>query len=213
MSEGALERWVSNVLRTGTAAAAVVIAAGVLLRRADITWVGLLTLTLTPAIQVAAAAGVLGGRGERRYAMVALAALAVLLVALWVARGARALKVDIVILIASLGVILLGAELFTNGIEWFGHRLNLAEGAVGSVLAAVATAMPETLIPVIAIIGPALAGHAPGNVGRDRRGCDSRRAVHARHARDVRDRRRSPALQPQPWPVDRDAGQRLDPRA
>jgi cation:H+ antiporter len=70
--------------------------------------------------------------------------------------------VDIVILIASLGVILLGAELFTNGIEWFGHRLNLAEGAVGSVLAAVATAMPETLIPVIAIIGPALAGHAPG---------------------------------------------------
>ena len=46
-------------------------------------------------------------------------------------------------------IILLGAELFTNGIEWFGHRLNLAEGAVGSVLAAVATAMPETLIPAL----------------------------------------------------------------
>ena len=42
---------------------------------------------------------------------------------------------DLVILFAALVVILLGAELFTNGIEWFGHKLNLAEGAVGSVLA------------------------------------------------------------------------------
>src|SRR6187455_1540483 len=58
-------------------------------------------------------------------------------------------------------VILIAAELFTNGIEWFGHRLNLAEGAVGSVLAAVATAMPETLIPVIAILGPVLFGGDP----------------------------------------------------
>ena len=65
---------------------------------------------------------------------------------------------DIVLLIASLAIILVAAELFTNGIEWFGHKLNLAEGAVGSVLAAVATAMPETLIPVIAILGPVLMG-------------------------------------------------------
>jgi cation:H+ antiporter len=69
--------------------------------------------------------------------------------------------VDIVLLIGSLAVILIAAELFTNGIEWFGHRLNLAEGAVGSVLAAVATAMPETLIPVIAILGPVLFGGDP----------------------------------------------------
>jgi cation:H+ antiporter len=66
--------------------------------------------------------------------------------------------VEIVLLIVSLAVILLAAELFTNGIEWFGHKLNLAEGAVGSVLAAVATAMPETLIPVIAILGPLFFG-------------------------------------------------------
>ena len=68
---------------------------------------------------------------------------------------------DIVLLVASLAIILIAAELFTNGIEWFGHRLNLAEGAVGSVLAAVATAMPETLIPVIAILGPLLSGADP----------------------------------------------------
>ena len=65
---------------------------------------------------------------------------------------------DIVLLIGSLAVILVAAELFTNGIEWLGHKLNLAEGAVGSVLAAVATAMPETLIPVIAILGPVILG-------------------------------------------------------
>jgi cation:H+ antiporter len=69
--------------------------------------------------------------------------------------------VDIVLLIGSLAIILVAAELFTNGIEWFGHKLNLAEGAVGSVLAAVATAMPETLIPVIAIVGPLLVGGDP----------------------------------------------------
>ncbi len=65
---------------------------------------------------------------------------------------------DFVLLLGSLAVILVAAELFTNGIEWFGHKLNLAEGAVGSVLAAVATAMPETLIPVIAILGPVILG-------------------------------------------------------
>ncbi len=70
---------------------------------------------------------------------------------------------DLLLLFVALAVILLGAELFTNGIEWFGHRLNLAEGAVGSVLAAVATAMPETLIPVIAIIGPAIFGGGSPN--------------------------------------------------
>ena len=59
---------------------------------------------------------------------------------------------NILELLVALVVILLGAELFTNGIEWFGHKLNLAEGAVGSVLAAVGTALPETMIPLVAII-------------------------------------------------------------
>lgn len=59
---------------------------------------------------------------------------------------------DLLILVAAFVLILIGAELFTNGIEWFGRHLNLAEGAVGSVLAAVGTALPETMIPIIAII-------------------------------------------------------------
>ena len=59
---------------------------------------------------------------------------------------------DLLILLVSFVVILAGAELFTNGIEWFGRKLGLAEGAVGSVLAAVGTALPETMIPIVAIL-------------------------------------------------------------
>jgi cation:H+ antiporter len=58
---------------------------------------------------------------------------------------------EVLLLLGSLVVILVGAELFTNGIEWMGRKLGLGEGAVGSVLAAVGTALPETLIPIIAI--------------------------------------------------------------
>src|SRR5690349_17549577 len=61
-------------------------------------------------------------------------------------------------LAVALVVILAAAELFTNGIEWFGHKLNLAEGAVGSVLAAVGTALPETMIPLVAILFAGSAG-------------------------------------------------------
>lgn len=57
-----------------------------------------------------------------------------------------------VTLIISLGIILAGAEFFTNGVEWLGKKLHLSEGAVGSILAAVGTALPETMIPVIAIL-------------------------------------------------------------
>ena len=71
---------------------------------------------------------------------------------------------DVLILIGAFLVILFGAELFTNGIEWFGRKLELAEGAVGSVLAAVGTALPETMIPIIAILsgGGSAASHGIG---------------------------------------------------
>ena len=59
---------------------------------------------------------------------------------------------DLVLLIASFAVILAGALLFTNAVEWIGFRLQLGEGAVGSLLAAVGTAMPETLIAIVALI-------------------------------------------------------------
>lgn len=57
-----------------------------------------------------------------------------------------------ILLLASFAVILAGALLFTNAVEWAGHRLAMGQGAVGSLLAAVGTAMPETLIPIVAMI-------------------------------------------------------------
>ncbi len=63
--------------------------------------------------------------------------------------------IHIVILILSFAIILAGAEMFTNGVEWAGARLKISEAAVGSLLAAVGTALPETLIPTVALLsGP-----------------------------------------------------------
>ena len=57
-----------------------------------------------------------------------------------------------VLLLVSFVLIVVGAFFFTNSVEWAGVRLGLAQGAVGSLLAAVATALPESVIPVIALI-------------------------------------------------------------
>jgi cation:H+ antiporter len=59
---------------------------------------------------------------------------------------------NVIILLLSLGIILLGCELFTNGIEWLGKKLNLGDGVIGSIFSAIGTCLPETLIPVIAIL-------------------------------------------------------------
>jgi|SRR4051794_18984957 len=59
---------------------------------------------------------------------------------------------EVVLLAVSFAVVLAGALLFTNAVEWLGHRLALGEGAVGSVLAAVGTATPETLIAIVALL-------------------------------------------------------------
>jgi cation:H+ antiporter len=59
------------------------------------------------------------------------------------------------LLLFSFAIVLAGALLFTNAVEWIGHELEVGEGAVGSVLAAVGTAMPETLIAIVALLGAA----------------------------------------------------------
>lgn len=53
--------------------------------------------------------------------------------------------------LVSVAVTLGACALFTNAIEWVGKRFNLSEGAVGGVLAAIGTTLPETSIPIIAI--------------------------------------------------------------
>jgi cation:H+ antiporter len=60
--------------------------------------------------------------------------------------------VTALLLVVSIALIVVGAYLFTNAVEWAGQRLNLGHGAVGSILAAVGTALPESVIPIVAVL-------------------------------------------------------------
>src|SRR5438445_5849306 len=60
--------------------------------------------------------------------------------------------VDLALIVGAFVLILVGAEVFTNGIEWLGIKLKMSQGATGSILAAFGTATPETLIPIVAIV-------------------------------------------------------------
>jgi len=59
---------------------------------------------------------------------------------------------EVLLLLVSFAIVLTGALIFTNAVEWIGHRLEVGVGAVGSILAAVGTAMPETLIAIVALV-------------------------------------------------------------
>jgi cation:H+ antiporter len=50
-------------------------------------------------------------------------------------------------------VILVAAEFFTNALEHLGERLKISEGVTGSLFAAVGTALPETMVPLLALAG------------------------------------------------------------
>jgi cation:H+ antiporter len=54
-------------------------------------------------------------------------------------------------LVFGLVLILIAAEFFTNGIEEFGRHFSFSQAVVGSIFAAVGTALPETILPVVAI--------------------------------------------------------------
>lgn len=58
----------------------------------------------------------------------------------------------ILLLILALVFIVISSELFCNAIEHFGEKIGVSEGVTGSIFAAVATALPETMIPILAII-------------------------------------------------------------
>jgi len=57
----------------------------------------------------------------------------------------------VVVLVGGMVLIVLAADYFTNGIEWLGFLAHINEGATGSLLAAMGTALPETLVPVAAM--------------------------------------------------------------
>jgi cation:H+ antiporter len=61
--------------------------------------------------------------------------------------------VDVLSLVGALLLIVLASELFTNAVEWAGSLLRLSTGATGSLLAALGTALPETVVVIVALAG------------------------------------------------------------
>ena len=72
-------------------------------------------------------------------------------------QAARPPMTTALLFVASLILVVVASELFTNAIEWAGFQLKLGTGATGSLLAALGTSLPETVVPIVA-----LATHSPG---------------------------------------------------
>jgi cation:H+ antiporter len=60
---------------------------------------------------------------------------------------------EIALLVFYLIIIIAASKLFTNAVEALGARLKFSEGVTGSLFAAVGTALPETMVPLVAIFG------------------------------------------------------------
>lgn len=58
-------------------------------------------------------------------------------------------------------VIYFACEYFVNGVEWLGARLDVARSAIGSVLAAFGTALPESVVTFVAVVS----GRSPAERG------------------------------------------------
>ncbi len=59
--------------------------------------------------------------------------------------------IHLLLLLGGLAMILLASEFFTNAIEAFGRHFSFSQAVVGSIFAAIGTALPETILPVVAI--------------------------------------------------------------
>ncbi len=62
------------------------------------------------------------------------------------------MEYEILHLLMMLILILVASQLFTNALEHVGARLGISAGVTGSIFAAVATALPETMVPILAIV-------------------------------------------------------------
>jgi cation:H+ antiporter len=60
--------------------------------------------------------------------------------------------IHIVLLIACAAVIYLSCEWFVNAVEWLGQRLRVGPLAVGTILAAFGTALPESVVTFVAVV-------------------------------------------------------------
>ena len=58
----------------------------------------------------------------------------------------------LLLLLGSAVVIYLACEFFVNGVEWVGQRFGVSQTAVGTVLAAFGTALPESVVTLVAVV-------------------------------------------------------------
>ncbi|HUO22175.1 MAG TPA: sodium:calcium antiporter [Caulobacteraceae bacterium] len=56
-------------------------------------------------------------------------------------------------LAGSAAAIYLACEYFVNGVEWVGHRFAMDQKATGALLAAFGTALPESIVTLVAVLG------------------------------------------------------------
>ncbi|MGO4461122.1 sodium:calcium antiporter [Streptomyces sp. M-16] len=59
--------------------------------------------------------------------------------------------IHFVLLIVCAGAIYLSCEWFVNAVEWLGERLKVGKTAVGTILAAFGTALPESVVTLVAV--------------------------------------------------------------
>lgn len=67
-------------------------------------------------------------------------------------KGDKAGRVLVAQLTATLVLVLVASDAFTNAVEWLGARLNLTRSAAGAVVAAIGSSLPETIIAIVALL-------------------------------------------------------------
>lgn len=59
--------------------------------------------------------------------------------------------IHFVLLVVCIAAIYLSCEWFVNAVEWLGQRLHIGKMAVGTILAAIGTALPESVVTLMAV--------------------------------------------------------------
>ncbi len=68
------------------------------------------------------------------------------------------LTIHLLLIVFLLLLVVFVCGIFTNAVENLGCSLKIGSSAVGSIFAAIGTALPETIVPLVAIIGTYLTG-------------------------------------------------------
>lgn len=67
--------------------------------------------------------------------------------------------VDVVYISGLILLLTLFCKLFTNAVERFGENFSVSNNALGNLFAAIGTALPETALPIVAVLGAYVSGN------------------------------------------------------